>query len=452
MTEGPGYSPPPPGNDPPPGSFPGSSAPPPGGYGRPPGGFGAPPPGGYGPPPPRGYGTPPPGGYGPPPGYGGYGYGGYGQYGGPYGGYPPYGRPPAPKPGLVPLRPLTVGEILDGAFTAIRWNPKTILGSSAIVAAASGVALAVVTLVLQHDVFTNVVYPGNGVTPTAAQLGKYLGLIFATLGVTLLFTLATRTILTGVLTVAIGQGVLGWKETLGRAWRAAVSGFWRLVGTLLLKYLFLVGGLILAILLLVGIGVALGKGAHAAPIGILIGVLGGIAAFVFFAILTIRWSLAIPITMLERTRPLASLGRSWRLVKGSWWRIFGISLLTSIIVGIAGEIIQIPFSLAGGGFSVFTSMQAHHGPPSVTAAIVAAIGGIIAQTVTSPMTAGVTVLLYADLRMRREGLDISLQAAAASPGSQVGGQPGTQGIPSADPSGVWLTGTGPNGPQNPGHW
>ena len=32
------------------------------------------------------------------------------------------------------------------------------------------------------------------------------------------------------------------------------------------------------------------------------------------------------------------------------------------------------------------------------------------------MTAGVTVLLYADMRMRREGLDIALQAAAAPTG------------------------------------
>src|SRR5271168_3685013 len=102
-----------------------------------------------------GPGVPPGGAAPPPPPYGGYGtYGSYGAYGGGayggqggqgaygppgaggYGAYGggPYGRPSAPKPGLVPLRPLTLGEILDGAFTAIRWNPKTILASSAVVA------------------------------------------------------------------------------------------------------------------------------------------------------------------------------------------------------------------------------------------------------------------------------------------------------------------------------
>ena len=417
MTEGPGYNPPPPG-----------SSPPPGRYGSPPS-FG-------------GYGTPPPG------------YGGYGAYGS----YPPYGRPTAPKPGLVPLRPLTVGEILDGAFSSIRWNPKTVLGSSAIVAAAVGVVTAVVTQVLQHDVFTNVVYPSNGVTLTSAQLGKYLGLIFATLGVTLVLAFVARTILIGILTVAIGQGVLGRKETLHGAWQATRPGLWRLVGTILLKYLLLFGGLILAIAVLVGVGAAVGVGAHAAPLGILIGVLGGVAAIIFFAIVAVRWSLAIPITMLERTRPLKSLGRSWRLVKGSWWRILGISLLTAIIVGIAGEIIQVPFRVVAGGSLLSTQHS-----ESMIATIVIAIGGIIAQTVTSPMTAGVTVLLYADMRMRREGLDIALQAAAAPTGggpvTHPGRQPGTQSPPGgdpieSDPSGPWPGSLGPGspGPPNPGSW
>ena len=44
--------------------------------------------------------------------------------------------PQAPKPGVVPLRPLGVGEILDGAISYIRRDPKTVLGVSALIAAA----------------------------------------------------------------------------------------------------------------------------------------------------------------------------------------------------------------------------------------------------------------------------------------------------------------------------
>lgn len=362
---------------------------------------------------PPGYGTLPPGTLPPPP------YGGYGAYGG-------YGRPGAPKPGLIPLRPLTVGEILDGAFSAIRWNPKTILTSSAVVAATSGVLLGLVTYFLQRKVLTSVDVPASGGTLTLAQAGNLAITAFTLLGVTAVITFFANTILTGLLTVAIGQGVLGRKETLGSAWRATRSRIGALLATVLLATVFLGLGWVLAVGLSAGVGALLGAGAHLPAVGVIVGVLGGITATVFAAITLVRWSLAIPVVMLEPAGPLASLRRSWRLVRRSSWRVLGILLLTELIVGIAKAIIKVPFGLFS-GVGGFTAPQAH---VSVAGVIVSAIGGIIAATVTAPMLAGVVVLLYADLRMRREGMDITLQAAAA------GEAPGGEGA----------------GGQNPGPW
>ena len=45
----------------------------------------------------------------------------------------------APKPGVIPLRPLGLGEILDGSFATIRRNPKATLGIAAIVMTVSAV-------------------------------------------------------------------------------------------------------------------------------------------------------------------------------------------------------------------------------------------------------------------------------------------------------------------------
>jgi hypothetical protein len=405
--------------------------PPPGGYGQPGyGGYGAPPPGYGAPPPPGGYGQPGHGGYGaysggPGP-YGGGPYGG-GPYGG-YGQYGPYGRPAAPKPGIIPLRPLGISDILDGAFTAMRWNPKTILGSSAIVAAISGVLLAVVTYVAERDVFTRMnVVQGQALTP--AQAGELAATIFALGGLAVIVTLITNTVLTGVLTVAIGQGVLGKKETLGSAWRATWSRFWALLGAVLLPSLFVVGGFLLILLVLILIAAGLAA-AHAAAVGILIAVVGGLTALAFSVLFYIRWYVTIPAVMLEGAGPIKGMGRSWRLVRRSWWRTFWIVILVIVITGIAGTIIKLPFEI-GVGVSTFTvtSQQAH---VSLLATSVTAIGGIIASTVTTPMVAGVTVLIYADLRMRREGMDITLQAAAAS-------APGQGPAPSA-------------ASQNPGPW
>ena len=64
-------------------------------------------------------------------------------------------------------------------------------------------------------------------------------------------------------------------------------------------------------------------------LGVLVGVLGVLTTTVFAVIIEIRWSLALPVVMLERLGPKASLGRSWRLVRGSAWRVLGITLVTS---------------------------------------------------------------------------------------------------------------------------
>lgn len=313
--------------------------------------------------------------------------------------------PGMPKPGLVPLRPLTVGEILDGSFTAIRWNPKTILTSSATVAAISAILIAVVSYFVERQVLASVPVSGNG---TQVNVGQ-LVVVIALAGLAALVAGLANLILTGLLTVTVGQGVLGRKETVTSAWRAARPRLWRLFAMLLLVVLFFAGMLLVTGVL---VGVVIGEAAHLPAAVAVVAVIGVVVAWVFAVIAAIRWSLAIPVVMLEGLGPVKSLGRSWRLVKRSSWRVFGILLLTELIVGIASEMINLPFALGGGGggagFLVATSQQVN-----VVGLILTAIGQIIASTLTAPLLAGVIVLLYADLRMRREGMDITLQAAAA---------------------------------------
>ena len=137
-------------------------------------------PGGYGQPPPfdpgqapsaAGYGQPPPG-YGQPGGYGQQG--GYPPPGGQQGAPPSYPRwqsqPQAPKPGVIPLRPLGVGEILDGAFTSIRRNPRATLGIAALLLTASAVITTTLSLILVHYVGTvNLPTPGQQLTTEQAS-------------------------------------------------------------------------------------------------------------------------------------------------------------------------------------------------------------------------------------------------------------------------------------------
>jgi hypothetical protein len=120
--------------------------------------------------------------------------------------------------------------------------------------------------------------------------------------------------------------------------------------------------------------------------------------------------------VLEGASPVSAMRRSWNLVQGSWWRIFGIFLLTYILIAFIGNILKLPFNIIGllvsgrHATSLFALLAAS-GTPTLATLAVTAIGGIVATTCTAPISAGVIVLLYADARMRKEGLDLALQQA-----------------------------------------
>jgi hypothetical protein len=386
-------------------------------YGQP--GYGQPP---YGQPP---YGQPP---YGQPP-YGqpGYGQPPYGQqpYGQPGYGQPPYGSspyghwvPPAPKPGVIPLRPLTVGEILDGAFNAVRRNPKATLGLAAIVMTVNGVLTALIGLLSLHSL-QNLDYPTA--TSSDAQFRHTLANFAAVFVPSILGTLAVQfvvdALLTGMLTAVIGHSVLGRQVSISEAWRIALPRLGAVLGSIVLEGLVILGlllaGVIPGLLLIL---------AHVTVLGVLLLVLGVITAIVFSVIFGVRFALATPAVVLEGQGPRTSLVRSWRLIRGSWWRVFGIVLLTSLVVGIAGLVLEIPFDViselvghgsgaagtSGTGAPMFTI-----GGSTVAGILINAVGAILAGAVTRPVLAGSRVLLYTDLRMRREGLDIALQRATS---------------------------------------
>ena len=84
----------------------------------------------------------------------------------------------------------------------------------------------------------------------------------------------------------------------------------------------------------------MGSSDAGAPL-IALGALGGAVLAIW---LMIRFSLASPALMLEKQGILKSMSRSAKLVRGSWWRVFGIQLLTGIIAGLVSSIIVIPFT------------------------------------------------------------------------------------------------------------
>jgi hypothetical protein len=208
-------------------------------------------------------------------------------------------------------------------------------------------------------------------------------------------------VLTGLLMVVISRSVLGAPVDASECWQAARPRILGLLGVVILS------GLIVAAIILVSVipGALLLLVSRGLGIGIM--VLGGIAGFVAAIWVGVSLALASPAYVLEGIGVIESLRRSFHLVKGRWWPVFGIQILAGIIAGVISAIVGVPFSL-------LASATAGPSPiPGLLALSITAIGTIIGLTLAAPFQSGVTGLLYIDQRMRREGFDIELQRASA---------------------------------------
>ncbi|MFF3959400.1 glycerophosphoryl diester phosphodiesterase membrane domain-containing protein [Streptomyces sp. NPDC001890] len=327
--------------------------------------------------------------------------------GGPQG--PGWGQPPfAAKPGVIPLRPLGVGEILDGAVSTMRAHWRTVLGITLAVSVIAQIAIILVErFLLPEPPRIDPNATGSEALRQATESAQ--STLFSSLP-SLLITMIATLITTSVLTVVISRSVLGRSVTLSEAWAEARPRLPHLLGLTLL--LALISSAILAVGLLPGMLLGSTAGAGLA-------LLGFMAAFVVMIWLMVRFCLASPALMLERQSITTSMRRSAKLVRGAWWRTFGILALTGLLTLIVAVIVTIPFGVIavavdGEGIgSALTDGSTDFGWPFL---IVSGIGEVIISTITYPLSAGVMALLYIDQRIRREALDLELARAAGLPG------------------------------------
>ncbi|WP_103340598.1 hypothetical protein [Amycolatopsis sp. CA-126428] len=287
------------------------------------------------------------------------------------------------KPGVIALRPLNIGDILDGAITAIRRHALLVLGIGAVMA----VIGAAITFVLQKYLFTDL----ESFTSTvrlgpAATEEELRNAVFGTFGDAVLVLVSQTlvstfllTVTTGLMAAVMGRAVLGREVTFGLAWREVQPRLLPLLG--------------------VAFGYAL-----LTTIGVMLCIIPGVLAWVF-------WALAAPALVLERGTFREAFARSVKLVGGAFWRVLGVLLLARIIGSFFESIIQLPFTLGSGVFGQMLN-PAKVTVPSTGDLLLASAGQIIAGTISIPFIALVTVIVYLDQRMRREGMDIELARAA----------------------------------------
>ena len=128
--------------------------------------------------------------------------------------------------------------------------------------------------------------------------------------------------------------------------------------------------------------------------------------------LIIAWTVAVPAFLTEEIKGRRALGRSFRLVRGFWWRTLAIVVLGAILASIISGALTAALAAAA-----FTSDS--------DAAIVVAnfLASVVAGAITTPFIAAVTIVLYFDLRVRKEGFDLALLAARLGEGGEPGAGP-----------------------------
>jgi hypothetical protein len=248
------------------------------------------------------------------------------------------------------LRPLGVGEIVDATFTLYRRRFGPMFS----------IALVLVFIPFLVSLLGGCSLDAGGTTTCTSPIG-WLGYIVGTIG-SIVASVAAML----VAAEAYAEVPSDWRRAMRIGVRRTVAIF--------------VAGIAAGVLIAIGF--------------VLLIVPGVFLAVSFMAVMGAL--------IVEGMGPIASISRSWRLVAGERWRVFGAGLLVIIIAiivfGVASAVV---WFILSSGLGVSGGMA-----------------GYLVQQVSTllsiPLSAAVGTVIYLDLRVRKESLGTAELAAALS--------------------------------------
>lgn len=275
--------------------------------------------------------------------------------------------PAAPARGtpVLGLRPMTVADILDGGFAVLKARPQRILGMTALFVVPAQLLIAF----LQRDALDGgsmvdiwtadpTVLEEQATSTTAEVVATFLQIALP--------ALALVAIAAGLAHLVAGWSV-GRDPSAGEMLGVIGRRSWPLLASFVL------------VKLAEGVGI----------LGCYVGVVFVMPLFVSVA----------PVIGVEGVGPIAAMKRSWRLTGRRYWPVLGIALLMAAVSFVLG----LGLSFLPDTVAAWIGVEA--GWPLL------ALGQILQHMLLLPFVAAATVLLYLDLRVRTEGLDIELDAA-----------------------------------------
>jgi hypothetical protein len=272
---------------------------------------------------------------------------------------------PAASVPRVALRAMTVADILDGAFGVVKARPRRILVLTAVFVVPVQILLAY----LQRNAFGGLATTTDVFSQDPAVINEQSsqggGEVLALFG-----AIAFNALALVAVAACIAHLVAQW--TMGRDPSAR-----EMVGVVARRWWPLLASYVI-------VKLAEGAGAIACYVGIL---------FVMPLFVPVA-----PIVAVEGGGPFAVIGRSVRLVRPRYWFVMLVAVLSGVVAWLLTNALSaLPQLLA-------SWIGLERGWPLL------ALGSTVAELVVVPFVAAATVLLYFDLRVRTEGLDIEMTA------------------------------------------
>jgi len=282
------------------------------------------------------------------------------------------------------LRPMQLGEILDGTFTIYRRHFALFMRLS----------MVVVWLPTAIWVYLQVRYGGTRSIDLFMDFQEHtLRAILILLALLVLTTAASLMLKAGIIQV-ISDSYLGREPQLAPALRLGASRIVPLLlvaisKALLLMVVYVVGAVAVTLLFMIA---KLGG----AAVAILMGVVGGIGVCWFLIYVACGYGLTTPVVVLENlSSSFDAFGRSWELTRNSKLKVLGVTIVTWLIAYFLPQLVMGTIGLV-----ILTAS------PSVQPFLVvptSLLGILLAPIMPCALT-----LLYYDLRVRREAFDLEI--------------------------------------------
>jgi hypothetical protein len=298
------------------------------------------------------------------------------------------------------LGPMRVGQILDGAFRLYRMHFRTLVPIVALVVFPFEALFLALTLLTLEPVAA---VPGFEEFTFGQQPALWVDILAGALRY-----LFITPFLTGAVVRMASDAYMGQTPSVRSSYRAALPRVHSILWVTFLTSLAAVAPALPGIAFILA-GAASGTDS---PL-FLPGALLLIVAVVPSVFLFLRFWFAPSIVVVEGTRGVAALRRSYRLVRGLTGKVLGTTILAGLLVLALFFVVGILFGLIA--FPILlNSIESGQGPGAAFYVLTYAINTLATILITPFMTL-VIVLLYFDSRVRKEGLDLSMMAEGIAP-------------------------------------